>query len=169
MIYLYAVVLTLFNLLFWVGILFNLPGTWLMVLFATLLELWQPGEFMFSWTVLYVAVGLAMLGEALEFMLGAAGARQAGGSKRGAALAIAGGIVGAILGTPFPIPIAGTLIGACIGAFVGSLVGDLWARRPLLHSVEAGRGAAAGRLWGTIAKMAVGAVIVVILGIAAFV
>jgi uncharacterized protein YqgC (DUF456 family) len=158
----------MFNLVFWFGILFNLPGTWLMVLLATVLELWQPGEFMFSWTVLYVAVGLAMLGEALEFVLGAAGARQAGGSKRAAALAIAGGVVGAILGTPLPIPIAGTLIGACLGAFVGSLLGDLWARRPLFHSVEAGRGAAVGRFWGTIAKMTVGGIIVIVLGIAAF-
>jgi uncharacterized protein YqgC (DUF456 family) len=110
-----------------------------------------------------------MLGEVLEFMLGAAGARQAGASKRAAALAIAGGILGAIIGTPFPIPVAGTLIGACVGAFAGSLLGDLWARRPLLHSVEAGRGAAVGRFWGTIAKMFVGGAIVLMLGIAAFV
>lgn len=168
MVYVYAVVLTMFNLVFWFGILFNLPGTWLMVLLATVLELWKPGEFMFSWTLLYVAVGLAMLGEALEFVLGAAGARRAGGSKRAAALAIAGGVFGAIMGTPLPIPIAGTLIGACLGAFVGSLLGDLWARRPLLRSVEAGRGAAVGRLRGTVAKMTVGGIIVVVLGIAAF-
>ncbi len=169
MIYVYALVLTVFNLVFWIGILFNLPGTWLMVLVAALIELWQPGEFMFSWTILYVTVGLAMLGEVLEFVLGAAGARQAGGSKRAAALAIVGGVLGAIIGTPVPIPVAGTLIGACLGAFVGSLLGDLWARRPLLRSVEAGRGAAAGRFWGTVAKMTVGGIIVVVLGIAAFI
>lgn len=168
MLYVYAVVLTLLNLLFWVSILFNLPGTWLMVLLAAVLEWWQPGEFMFGWTVLYVALGLAMLGEVLEFVLAAAGARQAGGSKRASALAIVGGVLGAILGTPLPIPVVGTLLGASLGAFAGSLLGDLWARRPMLPSVEAGRGAAVGRFWGTIAKMAVGGVIVVILGIAAF-
>lgn len=168
MIYVYAVVLTIFNLLFWFSILFNLPGTWLMVLLATLFELWQPGEFMFGWPVLYVAVGLAVLGEALEFVLAAAGARQAGGSKRAAALAIAGGVLGAIMGTALPIPIAGTLIGACIGAFAGSLLGDLWARRPFLRSMQAGRGAAVGRFWGTVAKATVGGVIVFVLGIAAF-
>jgi uncharacterized protein YqgC (DUF456 family) len=139
-----------------------------MVLFATLFEWWLPGEFMYSWAVLYAAIGLAVLGEILEFVLGAAGARKAGGSKRAAALAIMGGLLGAVLGTPLPIPIVGTLIGACLGAFAGSLLGDLWAGRPLLRSVGAGRGAAVGRLWGTIAKMLVGAVIVILLGAAPF-
>jgi hypothetical protein len=169
LIYLYAVVLTIFNLFFWFGILFNLPGTWLMVLAAALLEWWTPGEPMFSPALLYTSVGLAVLGEILEFVLGAAGSRHAGGSKRGAALAIVGGIVGAVMGTALPVPVLGTLIGACLGAFAGSLLGDLWAGRPLLHSVGAGRGAAIGRFWGTIAKMAVGGVMVILLGVAPFV
>ncbi|HXH14492.1 MAG TPA: DUF456 domain-containing protein [Alphaproteobacteria bacterium] len=168
MVYVYAVGLTLLNLALWVGILFNLPGAWLMILFAALVEWWMPGQFMFSWTVLFVAVGLAGLGEVLEFLLGAAGSRRAGGSKRAAALAIVGSLVGGIMGTALPIPIVGTLIGACIGAFVGSLVGDLWGGRPLFRSFEAGWGAAVGRFWGTLSKLAVGGVIVVLLAVAAF-
>jgi hypothetical protein len=39
-----AVVLTLLNLVFWVGILFNLPGTWLMVLVTAVLTWWPPGQ-----------------------------------------------------------------------------------------------------------------------------
>jgi len=169
MVYVYAVVLTLINLLCWVGILFGLPGTWLMVLFAVLLEWWQPGQFMFSWTVLWVAVGLAVLGEVLEFVLGAVWSRHAGGSTRGAALAIIGSIVGGILGTALPVPLVGTLLGSCLGAFVGALLGDLWVGRPLFQSLKAGQGAAVGRFWGTVAKLAVGAIIVVVLAIAAFV
>lgn len=168
MVYIYAVVLTLLNLVFWFGIMFNLPGTWLMILFPALLEWWKPGHFMFSWTVLCVAAGFAVLGEVIEFILGAAGSRQAGGSKRGAALAIIGSIVGGIVGTALPVPIVGTLIGACLGAFAGSLIGDLSVGRPLPQSVAAGRGAAVGRFWGSVAKQAVGAIIVVILAIAAF-
>lgn len=168
MVYVYAVVLTVLNLLFWVGILVGLPGTWLMILVSALLEWWQPGHFMFSWTVLLVAAGLALLGEVLEFVLGAAGSRQAGGSKRAAALAIIGSLIGAIAGTALPAPIVGTLIGACLGAFAGSLLGDLWAGRPLFRSFEAGWGAAVGRFWGTIAKLVIGAVIVVLLALAAF-
>ena len=84
-------------------------------------------------------------------------------------MAIIGGFVGGIMGTALPVPIIGTLIGACLGAFGGSLLGDLWAGRPLFQSLRAGRGAAVGRLWGTVSKLAIGAVIVIILAIAAFV
>jgi uncharacterized protein YqgC (DUF456 family) len=168
MIYVYATLLTLLNMVFWVSIIFNLPGTWLMVLVSVLIEWWQPGTFLYGWTVLGIAGSFAILGEVIEFILGAIGSRRAGGSPRGAALAIIGSIIGAVLGTALPVPIVGTLIGACLGAFVGSVVGDLWAGRPLFQSVRAGGGAAVGRFWGTIAKLVVGAVIVVLLGLAAF-
>jgi uncharacterized protein YqgC (DUF456 family) len=168
MVYVSAVGLTGLNLVFWVGILFNLPGTWLMVLVTAVLKWWQPGYVRVSWTVLGVAAGLALLGEVLELALGAAGARRAGGTKRGAALAIVGSLVGGIVGTALPVPIVGTLIGACLGAFAGSLIGDLWAGRPLFPSFEAGWGAAIGRFWGTVSKLAIGGIIVIILALAAF-
>jgi uncharacterized protein YqgC (DUF456 family) len=168
MVYLYAVLLTGLNLAFWVGILFNLPGTWLMVLVTAVLKWWQPEYVQVSWPVLGVATGLAVLGEVLEFVLGAAGSRRAGGSTRAAVLAIVGGLVGGIIGTALPVPIVGTLIGACLGAFLGSLIGDLWAGRPLFSSFEAGWGAAVGRFWGTVSKLAVGGIIVVILALSAF-
>ena len=168
MIYLYATLLTLLNLGFWASILFGLPGIWLMLLVAALVEWSQPGEYMFAQTTLYVSAGLALLAEILEFLMGAAGARQAGGSRRGAALAIVGGVVGAILGTALPVPVLGTLIGACAGAFAGSLIGDRMAGRPMDESVQAGRGAAVGRFWGTTAKMIIGAVVLVLLAVAAF-
>jgi uncharacterized protein len=168
MVYLYAVVLTGLNLAFWVGILFGLPGTWLMVLVTAVLKWWQPDYVVVSWTLLGVAAGLAVLGEVLEFVLGAAGSRRAGGSTRAAALAIVGSLVGGILGTALPVPIVGTVIGACLGAFAGSLLGDLWAGRPLFPSFAAGWGAAVGRFWGTVSKLAIGGIIVVILALAAF-
>jgi uncharacterized protein len=169
MIYVYAVVLTLVNLLCWVGILFGLPGTWLMVLFPVLLKWWQPDQFMVSWTVLGVAVGLAVLGEVLEFVLGAAGSRRTGGATRGAVLALVGSMVGGIMGIGLPVPLVGPLLGACLGAFVGAIVGNLWAGRTLFQSLTAGRGAAIGQFWGTVLKLAIGAIIAIMLAIAAFV
>ncbi|MFO8152942.1 DUF456 domain-containing protein [Thioalkalivibrio sp.] len=168
MVYAYATILTILNLAFWASILFGLPGTWLMILAAAATDWWLADTAMFGWPVLLTAIMLATLGEILEFFLSAAGSRGAGGTRRAAALAIAGGIVGAIAGTAFPVPLLGTLIGASLGAFAGSLLGDLWAGRPVLHSIEAGRGAAAGRFWGTVAKVVVGGVIVATLGVAAF-
>jgi uncharacterized protein YqgC (DUF456 family) len=169
MIYVYAVVLTLVNLLCWVGILFGLPGTWLMVLFSVLLKWWQPDQFMMSWTVLMVALGLAVLGEVLEFVLGAAGSKRTGGATRGAVLAIAGSMVGGIMGTALPVLLVGTMLGACLGAFVGALLGNLWAGRTLFQSFAAGRGAAIGWFWGTVAKLAIGAIMAAMLTIAALV
>ena len=169
MIYVYAVVLTLVNLLCWVGILFGLPGTWLMVLFPVLLKWWQPDQFMLSWTVLGVAVGLTVLGEVLEFVLGAAGSRRTGGATRGAVLALVGSMVGGIMGVGLPVPLVGPLLGACLGAFVGAIVGNLWAGRTLFQSLTAGRGAAIGQFWGTVLKLAIGAIIAIMLAIAAFV
>jgi uncharacterized protein len=168
MVYVYAVVLTLINLLCWVSILFGLPGTWLMILFPVLLKWWQPDQIMVSWTILGVAVGLAVLGEGLEFVLGAAGSRRTGGSTRGAALALVGSIVGGIMGIALPVPLVGPMLGACLGAFVGALLGNLWAGRTLFQSLSAGRGAAIGQFWGTVLKLAIGAVIAVMLAIAAF-
>jgi hypothetical protein len=84
-------------------------------------------------------------------------------------LAILGSLGGGIAGTAFPVPIVGTLIGACLGAFAGSLIGDLWAGRPLFTSFEAAWGVALGRFWGTVSKLAVGGIIVVVLALAAFV
>ena len=169
MVYAHVIVLTLVNLLCWVGILFGLPGTWLMVLFPVLLKWWQPDQFMVSWTVLGVAVGLAMLGEALEFVLGVAGSRRTGGSTRGAVLALVGSIVGGIMGIALPVPLEGPLLGACLGAFGGALLGNLWAGRTLFQSLAAGRGAATGQFWGTVLKLAIGAIMAVMLTIAAFV
>lgn len=168
MVYLYASLLTLLNLVLWVSILFNLPGTWLMILLAVILEWWLP-EQMFSWELLYFVTGLAVLGELLEFTLGATGSRRAGGSKRAAGLAILCGILGAIVGTALPVPILGTLLGACAGAFLGSLLGDIWAGRTIAVSFAAGQAAAVGRLWGTMAKMALGGLIVLALAVSAFV
>jgi len=138
-----------------------------MILITALLKWWQPEYVLISWTILGIAVGLATSAEVVEFVLGAAGARHAGGSPRAAALAIVGGFVGGILGTALPVPVIGTLVGACLGAFVGSLLGDLWMGRPILGSVEAGWGAAVGRFWGTVSKLAIGAIIVVLLAVSA--
>lgn len=168
MLYVFATGLTLLNLVFLSSILLGLPGTWLMILAAMLVDWLGPAEPMFPAGVLYTSVALAVIGEVAEFALGAAGARRAGGSKRGATLAIVGGIIGAIVGTAIPVPVLGTLFGACAGAFLGSVSGDVWAGRAVDHSVAAGRGAATGRFWGTIAKLALGSAIFLLLTIAAF-
>ncbi|BAM03714.1 DUF456 domain-containing protein [Phycisphaera mikurensis] len=138
----------------------QLPGTWLM-LAATAAAAWwgwspDPGLRWIGWGTLAALGGLALLGEVVEAVAGALGSRQAGGSRRGALLAIAGGIAGAIGGTfALPIPIVGTLLGASVGAGAGSMLGDAWAGRDLSAVWAAGRGAAIGKFAGSVGKLGI--------------
>lgn len=156
-------------------VLIGLPGTWLMILTALAVAYvnWEPGA---AWSAqmihpvtLMVAAGLAFLGELAEFLLGAAGSKTSGGSLWGATGAIVGGIVGGIVGTfAIPIPLLGSLAGACAGAFSGALIAEVATGRAMTPALESGKGAALGRLYGTVAKLAVGVVIWIQLTVAVF-
>ena len=140
----------------------QLPGTWLIVLATGLVAWWQwdaaEGPVIGAWAM-GTLVGLGLLGELIEFLGGAVGSSQTGGTKRGAVLAVGTGIVGALVGTAaIPVPVIGTLIGAAVGAGVGSLLGDLWAGRSLELSLKSGSGAAVGRFLGAAGKLTVAVV-----------
>ena len=81
-----------------------------------------------------------------------------------------GSIVGFGIGTP--IPIIGSLVmavlGGAAGAFVGAYVGEVWKGRAEPERMAAGRGAFFGRIWGTVGKLAVGAVMLAIVAWDAF-
>jgi len=147
----------------------TLPGVWLMLLVALLCQWWQPGTF--SWWTIGVCIALGLMGEVLEMVASAAGASRAGSSKRGALGSVVGSIAGALLGTfLIPIPLIGTLLGAVAGAAGGAIlvergmVGKTWT-----ESREVAKGAAVGRLWATVAKVGVAALVAAILVVAAFV
>ena len=156
----------------------GLPGTWVLLAIAFVVELVDslllPGDEVvtFGWGLLGVCAGLAVVGEIIEALAGAAGTRMGGGTRRGMVGAIIGGIAGAIFFTPLiPIPILGMLIGAMLGSFVGAFVGEATGpeTRGRQHNLRAGFGAAVGKLGGTIAKLAIGIVMWVLLVRAAFV
>lgn len=166
MVFVYATLLTLVNVVWLFLTILSLPGNWLMVLGAAGLAWWSPG--MFSMGTLIAIAALALLGELLEFLLGAAGAKKGGGSKWGALGAIVGAVVGGLIGTGF-LPIIGTIAGACAGAFAGALGLEIITGKKLVESMKIGKGAAVGRFWGTIAKLTVGVAIFLISAVAAFV
>ncbi len=109
----------------------GLPGTWILLALALVVELsdrayaQSPEPQTFGWWLLIACLALALFGELLEFLAGAAGTKVGGGSRRGMVGAIVGGILGAILLTPvIPVPLVGTLVGALIGTFCGALVAE---------------------------------------------
>lgn len=146
----------------------GLPGTWALLAIAFGFELVDalllPGSgpvVTFGWGLLATCGGLAVVGEVIEAIAGAAGTKFGGGTRRGMVGAFVGGIAGAIFLTPvFPIPVVGTLFGAMLGAFLGAFLAEATGpeARGREHNLRAAFGAAVGKLGGTIAKLAIGVV-----------
>jgi uncharacterized protein YqgC (DUF456 family) len=157
--------------------LVTLPGNWLILggaaLFAWLLPV-DDGRGV-SWTMVIILAVLAAIGEVIEFAAGAAGAAKQGASRRAIALSMVGAILGSVagvmVGTPL-IPVIGSLVmailGGAAGAFGGAYLGEAWKGRDEPARTAAGRGAFIGRIWGTVGKFAVGAVMLAVVAADAF-
>jgi uncharacterized protein YqgC (DUF456 family) len=167
---LWAILLVLVLAAGWVLNLFGLPGNWLNA-GAVFCYVWlfPAGQRLsISWWVVSAVLLLALAGEVLELVAGAAGARRVGGSRRSAVLALAGSLAGSLAGAVIglPIPIIGSLaaivLGAGLGALGGAMLGESWKGRDLDHGWQVGQAAFWGRLLGTASKLAVGAAIVAV-------
>lgn len=177
MYFFWATVLTLTNAVSWLSNALTAPGNWLIVVFTALFAWFFPGdgERGISWTTVGVLAAIAAVGEAIEFAAGAAVAGKRGGSRRGMALAVAGTLIGSITGAfvTLPIPVVGPVIGAiaggAAGAFAGAWVGESWKGKPLKEGYHIATGAMLGRLLGTAGKLLVGATMVVIAAVDAFI
>jgi uncharacterized protein len=178
--YTLAVLLVLLNIGALLTNLLTLPGNWFIagmtVLFAFFVHPASGGGISY-WSA-GVVVGLAFLGELIEFAAGAAGAAKSGGSRRGMILSVAGAMAGSIAGTVImsfliPIPVIGTLIGAvgggALGAFGGAYAGEAWKGKPDDERMAVSMAAMAGRVFGTVGKLGIGAIMVVVTTAAAFV
>jgi len=167
MIYLWLVLLMIVNAFWLVLSFFSLPGNWLIIATTILFALWQKN--IFSIYTIITAVILAVIGEIIEFLAGAGGAKAAGGGKKTMAAAIIGAIVGAIVGTVLiPVPIFGTLLGASAGAGLAVLIVERKAGKELTQSLKTAAGAGLGQILGTSAKIIAGVVIWLLFTIAAF-
>ena len=172
----WACLLVIILLAGWLMTVLGMPGNWMMALAVVGYVLLVPerSPVAIGWPVAIALGLLAAVGELLEFLAGALGVAKAGGSKRGALLAmlgsIAGGIAGLFIGVPIPIvgPIVAALLFAGLGALAGAMLGERWYGRGLDKSWQIGKAAFWGRLLGTLAKTAVGAVMVVVVVAALF-
>ncbi|GAA4427501.1 DUF456 domain-containing protein [Bremerella cremea] len=176
MVYVAATLLLLANMTAWVSTLITLPGNWILLLFTFLYAYFLPAEYYprVSWTVVIVMAVLAILGEVLEFLAGAAGAAKQGGSRWGIVLSLVGAFVGSLTGAIMLsfVPVIGTMIGALLGGALGAF-GGAWAGE---HSSEKtheerwaiGKGAFVGRIMGTVGKLAVGVIMLVLVTLDSF-
>jgi len=135
----------------------TLPGLWLMLASAAAYA-WLTGGRFLGWKTLVALLILAGLGEVVELAFAGGGAKKAGAGRRGTWGALIGGLLGGIFLSFIPIPVVSTLVGVCLGTFLGAMIGELSGGREFGHSAIVGVGAAKGRLMGTLAKTALGGV-----------
>jgi uncharacterized protein YqgC (DUF456 family) len=138
----------------------GVPGAWMMLGIAGTVDvtamLFGAGRPLpFGAWALAVAVTAAALGEALEFVAGAMGAKAGGASRSGVVGSMVGGFAGVIAGTLLvPMPVLGSVVGALVGVVAGAVIGEtLFHGRSVGASVRPAAGAALGRLLGSVAKL----------------
>ena len=153
----------------------SLPGNWLIVIATGLFCFFaQSAQHTVSLFVVGLLLFLAIFGEILEFAAGTAGAAKQGASRRAMVLSVVGSMVGSIVGAlmGIPIPIVGSavaaILGGAVGAAAGAAIGEDWKGRDWEGSVEVGAAAFAGRILGTIGKLAVGGIMLVLATIDSF-
>lgn len=164
--WLYYILLLLASALGLLLTILGLPGLWLIVVLHAGYGLLTGWDVYVGAASLWWLLGLAVLAEIVEFVAGAAGSKSAGGRTRGMVGAIVGALIGGIVGTFIPIPIVATIIGACGGAFVGATAMEM-TDREWDQAMRVGIGAAKGRLYGIVVKLGIGAVMWLVVLVAA--
>jgi uncharacterized protein YqgC (DUF456 family) len=131
----------------------GLAGNWVLVAIALVLKLTGVGEITWGWWL--VMLGLAVVGEALESLLGLVVVAKKGGTRWGVIGSFIGGIVGAILGAGV-LPPVGSLVFAFVGAFGGAAIGEYWRAQKADEALRVGFWSFVGRAAAAMAKVAMG-------------
>ena len=145
---------------------FGIAGTFIIVVDALIYGL-ATGFDKFTLTFVGLLLGMAVVVELIEAVLGAYMAKKFGGSKYAMAGAVVGGILGAIVGTPMA-PVVGTLLGGFFGAFTGATLLEWLHTSDFQKSAMVGMGAFFGAVGGKITKIMVALIMVVMIGFRVF-
>lgn len=158
---LYKALLVLFYLYLLVALALNIagiPGNWLLVATAVVVAL-IPGFGDLTWTWFFVILGLALLAEAIESLLGLVVVAKKGGTRWGVIGSFLGGLVGVIVGSAAAPPFGGVILGF-VGAFAGAVTGEFIREQSSDRAVRVGFWAFVGRSMAIMGKIACGAGIV---------
>jgi len=112
-----------------------------------------------GWRLLLVLLGIALLGELIEFVVGTFYVAKQGASKAGVVGAFLGGLLGAVLGNG-AVPVIGAVLGSFAGAFGGAVLGEYLHRERMEPSLRVGGHAFIGRLLAILIKHALGLIMV---------
>lgn len=138
----------------------GLPGNWVILGLAALWN-WGAGA-EFGWSFFLLLIGLAALGEVIEFLAGVLGAKYFGGTKKGNWGGIIGAIVGGILCAPILFGL-GALPGALAGAFAGCYILERMHGMANGPALNAALGTTLGRFGGFLVKLAIGITLIALI------
>jgi len=161
---LYKALLILFYLYLFVAVALNivgLPGNWVLVATAAVVAL-IPKFGDLSWTYFFIILGLAILAEVIESLLGLVVVAKKGGTRWGVIGSFLGGIAGVIVGSAVAPPFGGVALGF-VGAFAGAVAGEYIREQRSDQAVRVGFWAFVGRSLAIMGKIACGVGIVWIL------
>ena len=132
----------------------GLPGNWLILACAVVYGFathWAK----FGWLFVVLLAAAAVIGEIIEALSAALGAKSYGASTDATIAAIVGSIAGLVAGSGIA-PIVGTIAGAFAGAFLGAFLYEYVRLKDLRQSFRSGMGAFMGRTAAVVAKEAIG-------------
>jgi len=112
-----------------------------------------------TWQWLLLLLGLALLGELLEFIIGTFYVARKGATRSGVVAAFIGGLIGAFVGNGL-VPVVGAVIGSFGGAFLGAVLGEFQHNRQLEPSLRVGGYAFLGRAMAMVLKHLIALVMV---------
>lgn len=112
-----------------------------------------------SWQLILILLGIALLGEAIEFVVGTFYAAKQGASRSGVIMAFVGGLLGAWVGNQM-VPVLGAVLGSFVGAFSGAVAGEYSNEQKLEPSLRIGGYAFLGRLLAILIKHALSLIMV---------
>lgn len=154
MLYAFAVICITFMVLSLMLIFFGLPGTWVIIGIAGLWAAFS-GTTALGWQFFALAVGLAGLGELVEFFAGYYGAKRFGGSSKGSVGGIIGALIGGFMGASLFFGF-GALPGALAGGFAGCFLVEKMRGASGSAAANAAFGATLGRFGGFVVKLGIG-------------
>ncbi len=127
----------------------GIGGTFLVLIGALIYNL-ITWSFAISVSTLFWIAGLAVLGEALEWIITLVGMKTAGVSRR----ALIGTIIGAVIGgiALSIIPVIGTIIGIFLGAILGAFLLEYIHSRKTRKAWKAAKAALLGRALVSLSK-----------------
>ncbi len=144
----------------------GLSGNFVIVGLA-LLHALATGFAPLTWPFLLLLLGLALLGEAVETLVGTLYVARKGASRHGILGAFAGGLAGALAGGA-AVPVLGALAGGFVGSFLGAVAGQYLRERRLEPSLRIGWHAFVGKTLAGSLKVMLSAVMIVLILLRAF-